>query len=194
MILLEDSRQQLGKHDKKKEFFEQNGIKVQRTKLYVGDYTLPTNQKVCIDTKKDIQELIGDICGKSHVRFREDLIRAQESGIQLIILVENEGGEIGHTGIFNQTILDLSELHSWKNPRLFIMKNSGDVIGYYKNGRPKYRKVQKYPSATKGVTLMKACMTMQQKYGVKFLFCDPIESGAIIIDLLTGGGINAEKN
>ena len=187
MILLEDSRQQLGKHDTKKEFFEQNGIKVQRTKLYVGDYTLPTNQRVCIDTKKDIQELIGDICGKSHVRFRDELIRAQEAGIQLIILVENKGGEIVHTGIFNQTIRNLDELSKWENPRLFIMKNSSDVVGTYSNGRPKYRKVQKYPSATKGETLMKACMTMQQKYGVKFLFCEPSESGAKIIDLLTGG-------
>lgn len=190
MILLEDSRQQLGKHDKKKQFFEQNGIKVHRTKLFVGDYTLPTDQRICIDTKKDIKELIGDICGKSHVRFREELIRAQDSGIKLIILVENKGGEIGHTNVFNKTIKTLDELKSWKNPRLFIMKNSDEVIGTYKNGRPKYKRVQKFPSATKGITLMKACKTMEQKYGVTFLFTTPEESGAKIIELLTGGANN----
>ena len=74
MILLEDTRNQVGKHDKKNEYFYKNGIEVRRTKLYCGDYTLPTNQSVCIDTKKDIQELIGDICGKSHERFRNEIM------------------------------------------------------------------------------------------------------------------------
>lgn len=188
IVLLEDTRQQDKKHDLKHEYFEKNEIKVHRTKLYVGDYTLPTNQSICIDTKKDIQELIGDICGKSHTRFREELIRAQESGIQLIILVENTGGEIGHSGVYNTTIRRLDELHKWKNPRLFIMKNCDEVIGQYKNGRPKYKRVQKYPNATKGASLMKACMTMENKYGVKFLFCRPEESGIRIVEILTGGG------
>lgn len=187
MMLLEDTRQQDDKHNLKHRYFENNGIEVKRTKLYVGDYTLPTNQSICIDTKKDIQELIGDICGKSHTRFREELIRAQKSGIQLIILVENTGGEIGHSGVYNTTIRSLEELHRWKNPRLFIMKNSDEVIGRYKNGRPKYKRVQKYPNATKGESLMKACMTMEQKYGAKFLFCRPEESGKRIVEILTGG-------
>lgn len=190
MMLLEDTRQQDDKHNLKHKYFEENGIEVKRTKLYVGDYTLPINQSICIDTKKDIQELIGDICGKSHTRFREELIRAQESGIQLIILVENEGGEIRNLGIYNTTIRTLEELQRWKNPRLFIMQNGEEVIGQYKNGKPKYKKVQKFPNATKGVTLMKACMTMEQKYGVKFLFCRPEESGKKIIEILTGGVAN----
>lgn len=187
MILLEDSRQQLGRHDTKHSYFNKHDIEVKRTKLYVGDYTLPTNQSVCIDTKKDIQELVGDICGKQHVRFREELIRAQESGIRLIILVENEGGLIPRTkDIYNPTIYDLKDLHKWKNPRLFIMKNKEDeVIGYHRNGRPKYRLVQKYPNATKGITLQKACETMEEKYGCKFLFTTPGESGRKIIELLT---------
>lgn len=190
MMLLEDTRQQDDKHNLKHRYFEKNGIEVKRTKLYVGDYTLPTNQSICIDTKKDIQELIGDICGKSHTRFREELIRAQESGIQLIILVENTGGEIGNSGIYNTTIRSLEELHRWKNPRLFIMKNTDEVIGQYKNGRPRYKKVQKYPNATKGESLMKACITMEKKYGVKFLFCRPEESGKRIVKILTGGDAN----
>ena len=59
MILLEDTRQTTshGSHDRKYKYFESAGIEVRRTKLYVGDYTLPTNQSICVDTKKDIQEL-----------------------------------------------------------------------------------------------------------------------------------------
>lgn len=171
MIILEDTRQQDQKHMIKHKWFADNGIEIRRTKLYVADYTLPTNQSVCIDTKKDIQELIGDICGKKHDTFREELIRAQEAGIQLIILVENKGGEIGRTGIFNPTIRKLDELHSWKNPRLFIRRNGKQL----------------YPTATKGSTLMKACYTMETKYGCRFLFTTPEESGAEIVRLLNDG-------
>ena len=145
---------------------------------FVGTYN------VCVDTKKDIEELINDIIGKQHDRFRDECIFAQNNGIQLYILVENVGGEIFHTGIYNKTITVLEELHSWKNPRLFIMCNSKEVIGTYKSGKPKYKKIQKYPRATRGEQLMKACITMQEKYGVKFLFCKPSEAGEKILELL----------
>lgn len=168
MILLEDTRNQIDKHNLKNIYFEEQGITVRRTKLYCGDYTLPDDQSVCIDTKKDIQELVGDICGKSHNRFRDECIRAQEAHIQLIILTENVGGEIKR-GIENETIYRLEDLHKWKNPRLFIIKSGKQL----------------YPRATRGVTLMKACMSMQKKYGVKFLFTTPKESGKRIIELLT---------
>ena len=170
MILLVDSRQQEGKHNIKEQWFASHGIETRRTKLYVGDYTLPTNQSICIDTKKDIQELVSDICGKQHERFRNECIRAQEAGIKLIVLVENRGGHI-KDNIIQPTITSLSELHRWKNPRLFIF----------------LRGKQKYPTATRGVTLQKACMTMSAKYGVQFLFCTPEQSAQRIVELLNGG-------
>lgn len=178
MIILEDTRNQPGKHDKKNKYFSEHGIEVRRTKLYAGDYTLPTDQSVCIDTKKDIQELVGDICGKSHERFRNELIRAQESNIRLIILVENTDG-----------VKDVRDLFSWHNPRLDIYKPTKEVIGFYNSGRPRYKRVQAYPSATKGEQLAKACLTMQTKYGAEFLFCRPEESGAKILELL---GVNGD--
>lgn len=61
VMILEDTRQQEKKHEVKHEYFRNNGVHWNRTALYCGDYTLPANQSVCIDTKKDIQELIGDI-------------------------------------------------------------------------------------------------------------------------------------
>lgn len=146
---------------------------------FVGTYN------VCVDTKKDIDELINDIVGRQHERFRDECIFAQNNGVKLYILVENLGGLVKYTrDIYNPTIRSLDELHKWKNPRLFIMKNSDEVMGYYKNGRPKYKKVQMCPNATRGETLMKACYTMQEKYGVEFLFCTPEESAARILSLL----------
>ena len=169
MILLEDTRQQVKKHDMKHKYFESVGVKVNRSKLYCGDYTLPTNQSVCVDTKKDIQELIGDICGESHERFRNECIRAQESGIKLIILIEDDGGYINRRkNIYNKPVRSLDDLFGWKNPRAFI----------WRAGK------QLYPTATKGQTLAKACMTMQKKYGVEFVFCGSEESGAKILELL----------
>lgn len=208
MILIEDKAQQEGKHNMKNAYWKNNEIEVRRLPLPVGDYIIVNDKvqdvlerkskrgievkkmdflgtyDVCVDTKKDIEELLSDIIGKQHARFRDECIFAQNNNIELYILVENAGCEIYNTGIYNKTITSLEELHCWKNPRLFIMENSNEVIGTYKNGRPKYKKIQKYPKATRGEQLMKACMTMEAKYGVKFLFCRPSEAGEKILELL----------
>ena len=173
MILLEDTRNGIEKHDLKHKYFEENGIEVRRTKLYCGDYTLPTDQSVCVDSKRSIEEICQNVCGKEHDRFRRECERAQEAGIKLIILIENRGWVMksGNTNIVCPTILDLSELHLWINKRLFIRRNGKQL----------------YPKATKGATLMKACYTMQKKYGCEFVFCTPEESGKKIVELLTNG-------
>lgn len=61
LLLLEDTRQVERKHELKHDYFRSVGVHWNRTALYCGDYTLPADQSICIDTKKDIQELIGDI-------------------------------------------------------------------------------------------------------------------------------------
>lgn len=90
MIIIEDTRNQLGKHEKLNIDLEALGAKVVRSKLYVGDYALLNNQSICVDTKKDWLEVVGNICGKQHARFRAECIRAKEAQILLIILVEEE--------------------------------------------------------------------------------------------------------
>ena len=141
---------------------------------------------VTVDTKKDIQELVGDICGKQHARFRDECILAQNNGIKLYVLVQNAGGLVkGTKDIYNPTIRNLDDLHRWRNPRLFEMKRTNEIIGYYRSsGNPIYKRVQKYPAATRGETLMKACKTMQKKYGVEFVLCSNSEQGAKVIELL----------
>ena len=173
MIILADTRQQDSKHKAKEKWFRENGIEVRRTKLYVGDYTLPTDQSVCVDTKRDVQELVGNVCGSQHVRFRNECLRAMEAGIKLIILVENDY-EIVYSRngreIVNRTITDLKDLHRWVNPRLWV----------FRSGK------QAYPSATKGITLQKACVTMEKKYApLEFRFCSSKDAGKMIVELLT---------
>lgn len=178
MIILEDSRQQVGKHDQKHRWFSENGIEIRRTKLYVGDYSLPTDQSVCIDTKKDFQEIIGNLTGHKkdkngkteHDRLVEETERAREAGIRLIYLIENEGGEIKKgKNIYNPVITKLEDVHKWVNPRLFI----------FEHGK------QKYPKATKGITLQKMLYTFSAHHGCEFMFCHPKDAGRIIVELLT---------
>lgn len=88
-IIVEDTRNQIRKHELKHLYWNKIGQKYIRSKLYVGDYSRLDNQTVCIDTKKDLLEVANNICGKSHDRFRNELIRAQESNIKLIILIES---------------------------------------------------------------------------------------------------------
>ncbi len=90
MIIVEDTRNQTGKHKAKSEYFAKQGIQVVRSKLYVGDYTRLDNQTLCIDTKKDILEIAANVCGKQHERFRAECIRAKECGIKLVVLIEEK--------------------------------------------------------------------------------------------------------
>lgn len=209
MLLLEDKGQQDGKHVEKSQYWKRKGIDILQVPLPIGDYAIANDKSidvisrknkrgiaikkmdflgtydVCVDTKKDIQELVGNVCGKQHERFRDECILAQNNGIKLYVLVQNAGGLIrGTKDIYNSTVTKLDELKGWKNPRLFEMMNSDEIIGHWKNGNPRYKRVQRHPSATKGETLMKACKTMQEKYGVEFVFCHNSEQGARVLELL----------
>lgn len=190
MILIEDKAQQSGKHIEKNRYWARIGIDVIQEPLPVGDYILANDKvtdvifrkekrgidvkkidflgtySVCVDTKKDLQELIGNVCGKQHSRFRDECILAQNNGIKLYILVENKDG-----------INSIDELKSWNNPRKKIQKWITTPSGTR-------RKVLKYPNATCGDTLAKALVTMQERYGVSFEFCVPEEAGEAVLKLL----------
>lgn len=96
MIVI-DTRQQAGKHKHKEEVWTQLGVQTVRSKLIAGDYARLDNQTVAIDTKKDILEVAGNICGGQHERFRSECTLAQKCGIRLIVLVEEEPphGDVG---------------------------------------------------------------------------------------------------
>ena len=106
MTIIEDTRQQPGKHEIKHRFFADNDIKVVRSKLPVGDYANMKNLSVVVDTKKDIQEIVGNVT-KGHKRFVRECDLASENGITLIFLIENEDG-----------ITSIKDLYGWYNKRL----------------------------------------------------------------------------
>lgn len=110
--LLIDTRQQEGKHTLKHEYFKAHGLRLVRTKLYVGDYMF-VGGTVSVDTKASISELATNI-DQQHERFRQELINARDAGYQLTVLVENADG-----------VTDLATLSEWVNPRNAINRRKG---------------------------------------------------------------------
>lgn len=87
MVLYEDTRQQVGKHKNVHLYCRQAGIKIIRQALNVGDYQIAGKGDISVDTKQGVIELAGNVF-QEHERFRAECLRAQECGIQLIILIE----------------------------------------------------------------------------------------------------------
>ena len=111
LVILEDTRNKPEKNLHIREQLEALGYKVERSKIYCGDYTWAANQSRCIDTKQDLQEVVGNVI-QQHERFRAECVRAKEAGIQLIILITEP------------KITQLSDVFGWYNPRLRYSKKA----------------------------------------------------------------------
>lgn len=88
--------------------FEAAGVTVIRSKLWVADYRLLDNPYLVVDRKQSLNELCNNVV-QDHKRFRNELIRAQEVGISVVVLVEHGGG-----------IKSLEDVPNWINPRLKV--------------------------------------------------------------------------
>lgn len=105
--IIEDTRQQAGKHELKHEKWAAHGDTIHRCALPCGDYALfPV---VSVDTKNSMQEIAQNIGGtnEEHARFRRELVKAKDNGCHLYILIENEDG-----------IRSVDDVARWWNPRL----------------------------------------------------------------------------
>lgn len=148
MTIQEDTRQKVGEHEIKHQWFSENGVGIVRCKLPFGDYApIPP---VSIDTKRNMDEIAQNICGKEHRRFINECKAARAAGCALIILVENDLG-----------ITDLSQVHTWINPRTIYSDK-----------------------CVQGDRLQKAMETISERYGVRFMFCRPEESAQIILETI----------
>lgn len=105
MTFVHDTRDKIDKHKNVDDYLEGEGHKIVRTKMFVGDITLLNNQSICIDLKKDLLEVCGNVA-QQHERFCAELRKAKENEIKLIILVEQKG------------IGCLDDVREWVNPRL----------------------------------------------------------------------------
>lgn len=86
--------------------FERNKVQFFRSKLYVGDYMSLDRPRLVIDRKYSLLELCSNVC-QGHKRFAEELKRAKELGIKLVVLCEHGEG-----------IKSIDDVLHWENPRL----------------------------------------------------------------------------
>ena len=101
-----DTREKPKAIEKIMEYFNQIGARVIRSKMYCGDYQLMSNPYLVVDRKQNLNELCNNVV-QDHERFRNELLRAQEVGISVVVLVEHGGG-----------IKSLDDVAKWENPRL----------------------------------------------------------------------------
>ena len=188
MLIGVDKAQQEGKHIRKHNDLVGMGHELLSIPIPVGDYIEITPKladiikrrgdklkkmdligdiEVSVDTKKDCAELYQDLI-QDHERFSYSCFLAQNNNIKLYILVENTDG-----------VTSPANLSNWKNEiswkRYFAAKKRAENAG---------KKAPRPPASP--TQLKKIMWTMQQKYGVTFLFCIPDETAKIISDILTG--------
>ena len=176
-----DSREKARAITKIVEEFKKQGVDYYISKLWAGDYMSLDNPRLIVDRKQNLSEICANVCN-THDRFRNELIRAHDKGIKLIILIEH-----------SNRIKSIDDVETWENPRRkvkaekwvedeLMVDESGDE--YWKPGHMETQTIE--TKAMTGETLAKVMRTQERKYGCEFMFCDKIHTGKKIIELLGG--------
>lgn len=168
ITIVQDTREKVGKHNSIENFFEKEKIPVLRSKLPFGDYTLINDYTVVIDFKQNFLEIENNLT-KQHTRFRNEIINANNFGIGLVILIEEE---IQYNSL--DDVASRYKIPKWKSTTYEMINGVKHV---------KHRKGQ--PMGNFNVeTIIKAMKTMQEKYAVIFAFTTKEKCGEAIIDIL----------
>ena len=206
MLIGVDKAQQKGKHDVKHNQIEQMGHELISLPIPVGDYIIVDDTikeiikrrgdklkkmdligaiKRSCDSKNSMSEIYGDVIGKQHERFRDELILAQQNNIQLIILIESA-----------PEVKSLDDVRQWKNWKQLYAYCKRHKIP---SGQGMMERIEDFVShggqkpPVSGEQLYKAMLTMSEKYGAKWAFCNPADTGKAIIYLLTMKGDDAKR-
>ena len=76
------------KDDYVTKYFDKQGIKWIRNKLYAGDVKLLNDTRVIIDLKANIEEIAHNLCNtQEHIRIRKELEKAKEIGCEEFIFL-----------------------------------------------------------------------------------------------------------
>ena len=149
--------------------FDRQGVNYFRSKLYVGDYMSLDNPRLVIDRKQDIEEIHQNVC-QGHERFRRELIRAMQAGIQIVFLIEH-GEDLQQ--LDDLIFFCLPEKQRWKWSTIT------------QNGITKKVRVPYMQKAIDGKVLYKSFCTIQDRYGARFEFCTKEQTGRRIIEILS---------
>lgn len=168
MIIQIDTREQKNSHVEK--WFEEHGIKTIRSKMFVGDYMDIANGLLCVDKKYGLDEVYSCLVS-DHDRFRAECVKAQESGIRLVVLIEEPD------------ISSVEEVGKWQNPRIskwYMIHNA------QKKGKMLNIRISKQPPLN-SQRLQVIMQTMTERYGVEWQFCPKEKTAERIFEILAGG-------
>lgn len=169
MVIQVDTREKKNAIQKILQEFDRQGIEYFMEKLDVADYKNLDNPTVVVDRKQNLNEVANNVC-QDHERFRRELIRGQEAGEKVVILIEhNKKGD-------QNKVESIADVIWWDNPRRHKRKLNDE--GYW---------VEEETNAIEGEKLAKIMATMQKKYGCEWRFCDKEDTGAEIIRILSEG-------
>ena len=103
--------------------FQAHNVKFFKSKLYVGDYMNPKKPNVVVDRKQNLSEICGNVgsTSKEHERFRDEIVRANDIGVKVIVLIEHGHG-----------FKTLEDIQWWENPRLKESPRATDGRKLYK--------------------------------------------------------------
>lgn len=169
MVIIEDTRQKPSKNADIREQIEAIGYEVRRFSLPCGDYQIMGRGNVSVDTKQDLQELYANII-HDNARFRRECELARSGGVRLVVLITDP------------CVRSLDEVPRWKNPR---RDRWFYVHAAHKRGKMLGVKIASQPPVS-SEQLMRAMRTMTERYSVEWRFCDRMDAGKQIVDLLSG--------
>lgn len=113
MIIEMDTRNK--KDDYVTKYFDKQGIKWIRNKLYTGDVKLLNDTRVIIDLKANLEEIAHNLCNsQEHARIHRELDRAREIGCEEFIFL-----------IKHDKIKTIEDLQNWTSKRTKI---KGEVL------------------------------------------------------------------
>lgn len=199
MKIAYDRAQKEGKHEIKHNWLRNNGVELIDLPLPVGDYIAVTAEveatikrrgerlkkmdllavtNITIDTKKDLSEVVSNLAGKSHRRFRDEAILAQQNGIKFVVLVED-----------GTKIKCLDDVENWVNPRRwqYCKKNRIPTNGDIAAEIAEFERHGGIQQPTPGPRLVKMMRTMSERYGIIWEFCSKSQTGKRIIEILRDG-------
>jgi hypothetical protein len=165
--IIEDTRNKVGKHERKNTWWRNHGVKVVRRKLETGDYaTADMSSNILVDTKKGLAEVAMD-CGRDHARFAREMDRARDAGCRLVILIETTGNY--------HCVADVAR---WENDvcRRCDIRRYGDCT------KQRCTRFKRRPMT--GETLARIMTKMAADHGCVFDFIHPKMAAKRICDLL----------
>ena len=164
-----DTRQRAGKHGHVDGWLSAHGVPFRYAKLDFGDYMRDEpGWNISVDTKKDVQELAGNV-GRDHDRFVRELDRARDAGCRLFILVEE-----------HEAYNDRERLHRWV---CRTCRMCAEFRAKRCDPNADACRIRRFKPMN-GAKLAKIVATLERDHGALFLFTRRGDSARTICDLL----------